>query len=254
MKKMIPLFAWLVLLFAMLTVQAAEITLVVDGTNTLLRTAPLQIETNETGLLAFSGGDSLSPSGAPDIPWKTVRVLLPPDADLRTISCQTSNVIYQPFGSGFSFAPVPPMLTRNEAGEEVEFWPSGARIEEGRDLNIYGQDAFWPKDAANLLGNGQIGNWKIVELGIPLVRINPISGAVEILQEMTLAVDFSPLRRAASASSSESLVGAWSQFLSGAWRKSSSDGSSCWGDSLISTDTGIPSRSAFSGFLTKTRI
>ena len=42
--------------------------------------------------------------------------------------------------------PMPPVATRDENGREIVVWPEGKRIVDGRDVDIYERDAFWPEE------------------------------------------------------------------------------------------------------------
>ena len=60
----------------------------------------------------------------------------------------------------------------------------------GRDIDIYGTDAFWPSDQARILTVGCLRCWKLAEVALPLVRYNPVTGRLVRLDSAELTVAY----------------------------------------------------------------
>jgi hypothetical protein len=181
-----------VLMFSTL-VHGASITLNTgtDGT-VALETAPVEVKSGNEGAAVFSCDEVfwLGDTGEPRIPWKVVTVLLPPDADLSSVTCRIGWPVLESIAGSWQVEPMPPIATRDENGQETVIWPEDKRIVDGRDADIYERDAFWPQEQVRLSGVGKLRKWRLAEVAIPLVRYNPVSGQLLQLAEAEITVDF----------------------------------------------------------------
>jgi len=186
------LFAVCVLMFSTLA-HGASITLNTGTEGTVaLETAPVEVKSGDGGTVVFSCDDVhwLSDTGEPRIPWKVITVLLPPDADLSSLTCRIEWPVLESIAGTWQVEPMPPMATRDEDGREIVLWPEDKRIVDGRDADIYEKDAFWPEEQVRLTGTGKLRKWRLAEVAVPLVRYNPVSGRLLQLAEADITVDF----------------------------------------------------------------
>ena len=191
-KAAIPSFA-LLFIFAAL-VEGVSIRIVTDGDSS--GTAPavdsvtVGIDRGGKGEAVFKsdGAQWLSLTGEPRVPWRVLEVLLPPDAELSSVG-GSLRTAYEPLPGTWVVPPMPPMATRLD-GEELVIWPSDRRISDGRDADVYERDAFWPEDRFRLLGTGELREWRLAEVSVPLARYNPVRSALEILREAEVSVSF----------------------------------------------------------------
>jgi hypothetical protein len=115
----------------------------VDGRDFTASSLDVDLEKVELGRSAFADNSKvqwLSKSGEPDIPWKVMHVLLPPNAKLSTVEAQLQ-AEYETSTESRSILPVPPKATWID-GQQLIVWPEGKNIVDGRDVDIYQQDAF----------------------------------------------------------------------------------------------------------------
>ncbi|MHC4655810.1 MAG: LamG-like jellyroll fold domain-containing protein [Planctomycetota bacterium] len=185
------LLAVCVLMFSTLA-QGASITLNTGTEGTVvLQTSPVEVKSDGAGTVVFSCDDVfwLSDTGEPRIPWKVITVLLPPDADLSSLTCRIERPVLESIAGSWQVEPMPPIATRDENGQEIVLWPEDKRIIDGRDADIYEHDAFWPQEQLRLSGTGKLRKWKLAEVAIPLVRYNPVSGRLLRLTEAEITVD-----------------------------------------------------------------
>ena len=189
-----------VLLFSNL-VQGASITLSIGGEGIVtLKTDPLEVESapllscesKKGGEAVFRCDDIqwLNVSGEPRIPWMVYPVLLPPYADLSSVTCSVKQSVYETIAGRWQVEPTPPMATWDENGQVIIVWPEDKRIVDGRDVDIYQRDALWPEEEARLSAKGRLRKWRLAEIAIPLVRYNPVSGELLQLASAEITVDF----------------------------------------------------------------
>lgn len=166
------------------TTSARDITVVPTGRISLQRGQDAAVHINADG--SFFN----SQAGQPDIPWQLVTVLLPPQADLDSITLRLDAAEYDALEGIWEIEPAPPMATRDEEGNETLLWPIGRIIEDGRDAAIYNTDAFWPVEKAQVVHAGRLSQWQLVELAVPLVQYNPVKGRLKELISADVIVDF----------------------------------------------------------------
>ena len=159
---------------------------------------PATVDTGTIEVLQGAGNNTtfvcedaqyLSKSGEPQIPWKLMTVLLPPNADMATVLCSVISAEYETLEGVWDVAPVPPILSRDADGNEIVIWPAGKTIVDGRDTDIYSADALWPAEDVQLIGKGRLRGWRLAEIAVPLVCYNPVSGELQRLVQAEISVD-----------------------------------------------------------------
>jgi len=132
----------------------------------------------------------LSQAGQPQIPWKLMTVLLPPNADLSSVAGQTIAIQYESLGTGWAVKPMPPAATRDEQNKEIILWPADRVIADGKDVEVYQTNAFWPYEETRVVQANQLRQWRLAEIAIPLVRYNPVTGELLKLSSADVNVDY----------------------------------------------------------------
>ncbi|HLB73342.1 MAG TPA: C25 family cysteine peptidase, partial [Sedimentisphaerales bacterium] len=157
------------------------------------------VSANDSGEAIFAGGDLryCNQPGEPQIPWKVMDVLLPPNAELATVAAQVQ-VSYDMVEGVWNVGPTPTPTTWID-GREIVDLPTDKNIEDGYDLDIYRADAFWPQPRARLLGAGRIHNFRLAKVAVPLVRCNPTTGQLLSLAKANVSVTFSREKNQAAA-------------------------------------------------------
>ncbi len=182
-----------ILMVLIFTVAASGGTITVNGAG-----RPAIVDTGTIEVLQGAGNNAtfvcedaqyLSKSGEPQIPWKLMTVLLPPNADMATVSCSIVSAEYETIEGVWEVAPAPPILSRDADGNEIVIWPAGKTIVDGRDTDIYSADALWPAEDVQLIGKGRLRSWRLAEIAVPLVCYNPVSGELQRLIQAEISVD-----------------------------------------------------------------
>lgn len=133
--------------------------------------------------------------GDPRIPWRVMTVLLPPDVATGMLSVRLTGARYEAIPGQWDVGPVPPESTWHE-GRRIVVWPTDKTIVNGRDAAIYGRDAAWPSDDVHLLGTGRLRKWRLADVAVPLLRFNPVQGALVRLVEGDVEISFKRRTRA----------------------------------------------------------
>ncbi len=173
-------------------VRGAQITVAVNGQQTTVQTEVEAIEAaDQAGKVEFLLNDDqariISQTGQPAVPSQVIQLLLPPHAKLDTIMPHLQ-ATYIPVEGTWYVAPMPPMATWNEEGLEIIHWPTDRTIVDGYDIDLYGTNAFWPGQQAQLLNTGRLSSWKLAEVAVPLFQYNPVTGELLELATATVSV------------------------------------------------------------------
>ncbi len=133
---------------------------------------------------------NLSEPGQPQIPWKVITLLLPPDTNLATVSCTVNDRVLSPLAGTFQLEPTSLVMTWDEDGDPVTVIPEGRSIQNGYDMDVYGVDESWPQEDATIVQTGELRQWKLAEVAVPLVRYNPVAGSLQELISVDIDVTF----------------------------------------------------------------
>lgn len=128
-------------------------------------------ESNDLGSL---GTARIGRASQPDIAQRLVDVLLPYDADPTTLRLEFASPSMErmgtfdvrPIGKGAYYDP--------QTGLVQDEQPQGVQLDaRGRDLSIYGRDAFWPSRPLEILSAGRLRQYQYVRLAFNPFRWNP---------------------------------------------------------------------------------
>lgn len=130
----------------------------------------------------------ISRSGEPQIPYKIVTVLLPPDIDGKTVIAE-AKVKYKKIKGEYRVDPVPPLATWD--GEKTIIkWPKGKKIEDGKDVAIYNKNQFWPKKQIFLTQVGKLRQYNLAQIAIPLVQYNPVKKEIRKITDTDISIKY----------------------------------------------------------------
>ena len=169
----------------------AAITVDINGniTNYLAETS-VALNDQDTENAVFSLADEqtfLTETGQPQIPFQVIRLLLPPDADLSSVTAKIT-ADYSTIEGTCDVAPTPPLGSWDEQGNEIVIWPTKANIVDGYDMDIYSAKEYWPPVEAKIINVGQLRAYKLAEVAVPLFRYNPVTYQLQKLQSADIDV------------------------------------------------------------------
>ena len=152
----------------------------------------LKVVAGKTGEAVFICDEVqwLNRAGEPRIPWKVLTVLLPPDVEPSSVLACAEAIRYEPIAGTWKVSPTAPMVTWHN-GRKIVSWPEDKTLVDGADVDIYRRDALWPEADVRLLSIGRLRRYHLVQIGIPLVKYNPIRSELVKLIAVDVAVTFS---------------------------------------------------------------
>ncbi len=132
----------------------------------------------------FSGTELFSEPGQPNLPVYSCGVLLPPDADLNTVTFSIKGLQEENIGT-YVVKPALPLYSINGPN-----WPQDRNIVDGKDMGVYSRNSLFPNKHVAVAGIGRLNCVKVVAVRINLARYNPQSKELVRMKAGELIVDF----------------------------------------------------------------
>jgi len=151
----------------------------------------VKITHDANGYACFHGKDLqyLSGTGEPAIPYRVLKALLPPNADLGSINITTKHEDIETVAGQWKVRPTPPLATWDGENILVE-WPLGKSIEDGEDTDIYHHNALFPANITGSISSGNMRKWVLVDIPVALFQYSPGSQTLYRLKQAKFAINF----------------------------------------------------------------
>ncbi len=131
----------------------------------------------------------LGETGQPQLPYQVVTLLLPPTADLSTVTANLVDAAFIPIAGRWDVAPIAPPANRTDDAVVVK-WPADRTLAAGRDVDIYTSSTAWPYAEVQMLNVGQLREYRLVQVAIPLFKCRPATGELLRLNSTLLNVNY----------------------------------------------------------------
>lgn len=165
----------------------------VDRLSVALPTAA-NVETEQTGngqRLHVDGFDGWMQPAEPMLPYRTLRVLLPADVDLTSVTVELSGGRWVDLAGMYDVAPAPPLATEGPDGSILSWGDASLdQLDNGRSRLVYDTDSYWPTQPVRLAGAGAYRQWRYAELAFFPLQYNAASGALRRLEGGVAVVRF----------------------------------------------------------------
>ena len=142
------------------------------------------------GFVDVAGGAGTTLSsvpGQPRLPQQVATYALPPDADLASVSVAVDEMESRDVVLAHPVRPAAPWRTSLDA---APFYGGAQNVVDGKDLDVYGADAFAPGAAATLDGVSQMRRWKLARVTLNPALYNPVQGVLREVSRVTFTVSF----------------------------------------------------------------
>ena len=152
--------------------------------------------------------ESAGASGAPELPYRLIRIALPADADLDSVRLTTGTTTEETVPGTHDLAPAPvvysyetesDLSTLGLLGDADEtttsttlvLADSSQSIVDGRDADVYATDSFLSTEYCTLLDTQQMGRWKFADVAYTPFSYNPVTDEVRVVTtgEITLTYE-----------------------------------------------------------------
>ncbi len=147
--------------------------------------------------------------GDPQLPSRTYTVLLPPEADLSTISVSATKSSSSEVAKKLDVKACPPFAVQQRKPgpggkgkprtgkakpgglrpDRLE-WGDGKKIEHGRNLLVYGHSMKFPSSPVQLENTGMLGQLKFARVRFMPVQYNPVTKKLVLNSSVTCSISF----------------------------------------------------------------
>ncbi|NQT91820.1 MAG: hypothetical protein HQ559_03595, partial [Lentisphaerae bacterium] len=148
----------------------------------------MSIGRDSVGSAVFVGTSVGGEPGEPALPVRRIRLLLPPDADPRTVKAGIVDERTEELEATYEIEPVPPVAASRDPQRPI--WPRGRMVIKGRDVETYATDSFLPASHVGRVLAGRLRGYRLAEIEIHPYRYNPVSKKLRQLVGGQLVVSF----------------------------------------------------------------
>ena len=156
-----------------------------------LSSTTISVKQGTTHAIFERGAGLHGEPGQPELPFSSFTFLVPPDADLKTVSVSIEGLREEVLAGTFDVkAALPPMPSnRNDI-----VWPKQRNIVDGKDSDIYSANTFFPQERIYRIYTGKLHGYKLVEVILAPFTYNPVTKKLKKIVGGELKVDFSETR------------------------------------------------------------
>jgi hypothetical protein len=140
--------------------------------------------TNVNGYAEFINNRVHGKPGCPLLASESFIFLVPPDADLSTVSIHIQGLNESVLDGNYEVKPASPPFSI-----EGPVWPEKRNIVDGKDVDVYSCDKYYPESYIQDISVGKLRCYKLVKVRIYLSRYNPISGKIKCLEKGKLVLE-----------------------------------------------------------------
>ncbi len=136
------------------------------------------------GYAEFTGSNLYGEPGSPLLPAKRYTFLVPPDVDLSTVSFRIQGLKEKVLAGSYKVKPALPPRSINGP-----VWPEKRNIVDGRDVDIYTENNYYPNNYIQDVSVGNMRSYKIVRVRVYFSKYNPVSGTLKNLEQGNLVLE-----------------------------------------------------------------
>lgn len=153
----------------------------------VIPTDRVQFQKAADGTASFSGDDVAltGETGAPALPTYCLKILLPPDADLKTVRVAVVGGSLADVPGAYDVPPMPPVMLRGKA-----IYPEGMKVEDGRSHEAYARTTYGPQSLLGMVLPGQMREWRFVEVEIHPYQYNPAAKSLRRFTGGSLSITY----------------------------------------------------------------
>jgi hypothetical protein len=131
----------------------------------------------------FTGASVAGEPGQPLLPMYKLSFILPPGVSPNDVSVSIVDPVEQTLDGSYIINPAMPLK-----GPDGYDWPAGKNIFGGKDVDIYGKNAFFPADNIGKVTFGKFRDYQIVDIAVYPFTYNPVTGQLKKITGGTLTV------------------------------------------------------------------
>ena len=139
-------------------------------------------------VIHLDNSSSATSPGSPMLPHKAYNVALPPDVVWDSLAISVIETTESSVPGVYDIAPAPP-IGRLDGSGEFE-WGDATNIVDGKDMDVYGQDAFLPANWVEVARTCQMRKWKFAQVRFNSFKYNPVQRQLLFCGEVSVKIEF----------------------------------------------------------------
>ena len=148
----------------------------------------LESQSDGQDRIVATGLSSFGTSGNPELPGTLLRIALPLDADLNSVELSTTSVRVDGVAGAYAIGPVAATATTD--GDNVILDSASVDLVDGKNLAVYGVNAFCNTESARLVSVQQMGRWKFAEVYYSPFQYNPVAESLRVASDVSICVSY----------------------------------------------------------------
>ena len=148
------------------------------------------LDTTQAGnIIRMEGFNTTTSPGDPILPVQIYDVAVPPNIDWETLELSVKPRQTVTLSGTYDLLPAPPLRARIGDQELVD-WGEGKDIVDGRNLNVYSKDRFFPEETLKIASRSQMRKWKFLRLEFTPVQYNPVQQSLRLVKSVQVRLNF----------------------------------------------------------------
>jgi hypothetical protein len=127
--------------------------------------------------------------GSPELPSKVYEILVPPDVVWSSLNLKVTGIKTSTVDGTYDIKPAAPEMDFIN-GTLTELWGPGVNVSNGRNVDIYERDSWFPQDCVKLLSYSQMRKWKFTMVVFRPFRYNPVSGNLTLIESVSIDISY----------------------------------------------------------------
>jgi hypothetical protein len=144
--------------------------------------------------------------GEPLLPRNIYNIAVPPNASLESVKLKIVSSTPRVLEGAYDMAPAGPNVTSISGGEQKIAWGKAKNVVNGKDVDVYGANVFFPDHFVRLVSYSQLRKWKFVKVAFFPFQYNPVSKKLRLIESVTIDITYDELAVMQSQSMSEDTV------------------------------------------------
>jgi hypothetical protein len=127
--------------------------------------------------------------GNPMLPSKVFNILVPPDIIWDSLELNIVDVETGILPGTYEIRPAAPDAAYVD-GKMVYDWGRSVNVVDGKNVDVYGADAFFPTEYAKLVPYSQMRKWKYTKVYFSPIQYNPVTGKLKLFKNIKIEISF----------------------------------------------------------------
>jgi len=138
------------------------------------------VEDDGGDVIQMEGFSTTASAGNPTLPHNVFNIVVPPDIDWESLQLEVISAETTTLKGTYDIGPAALPVAQQEGGALVD----------GKNMDVYGNDADFPENYVSLLPYSQMRKWSFTRVDFTPFQYNPVSGELTFIESVTIAISY----------------------------------------------------------------